>query len=81
MARMKKKAPKRRLGYEPAKGFPDPMAPAARTELNAITHMPHRNGTVCGRKERAASSYTVDRPTCEPCRRYYDSVNRVAKQA
>ncbi len=72
---------RKREGYEPAKGFPDPEAPKGPPAGTLITHMPHANGTVCGRKETKAGAYTLDRPTCEKCRRYYDALQPLRAQA
>lgn len=74
-SRMKKRA--RSAGYEPARGFPEPGD--ARDD-GRDTHSPHSNGTVCGLKLTDASSYTVERPTCETCARHYDAVQRSAQR-
>lgn len=90
MARKIKRAPKRTSlpGYEPARGFPDPKHQAALAKAAAespqvgpgdVTHMPHRNGTVCGRAITQARLYTTDRPTCTDCAKYFDSVNKVRR--
>lgn len=40
------------------------------------THMPHRNGPVCGLRPppTRAEAYTVDEPSCEKCQRYWRAV-------
>lgn len=69
-------AKKPRPGFEPAKGFPDPESPRTPSLSGMVTHMPHTNGTVCGRKETKAASYTTEAPTCAKCLAYYRAVHR-----
>lgn len=89
MARKVKRVPKRTSlpGYEPAKGFPDPRHQAALAKAQEplatgdITHMPHRNGTVCGRQVTQARLYTTERPTCPDCAKYFDAVKKTAARS
>lgn len=75
----KPKPPRRRPGFEPARGFPDPMAPKPQPTSDVQeTHMPHRNGSVCGEAFTESSSYTQERPTCPQCRTYFDAIQKTA---
>ena len=68
-----------RPGFQPAKGFPDPQAPKP-PGPGTVTHMPSRNGTVCGMKLSHASNYAhPERPTCTTCGNYWDAVQASAR--
>lgn len=77
------KPARRRAGFEPARGFPDPAAKSAETlrvPPGGETHMAHRNGSVCGEQFTDAADYAQpnDEPTCPQCAAYYRAVQKTA---
>jgi hypothetical protein len=65
----------RNLGYEPAKGFPDPAIPPADPAVpvsGQYTHYPHSNGAVCNAYPvpTDAGAYDPVDPTCPLCAKW-----------
>lgn len=47
-------------------GRPDPNAPKP-ANTGRLTHFPHSNGTICGKKLTKAADYDTVAPTCPQC--------------
>ena len=76
-------ARKVRPGYEPAKGFPDPEAPAPTPRGTQVTHYPHSMGAVCNVRPvpTNAGSYDPINPTCEKCAAWLRSAKQQTRAA
>lgn len=59
-------------GHEPAMGRPDPNAPRP-ANTGRLTHYPHSNGTVCGKRLTKAADYDTVAPTCTTCAQWLKS--------
>lgn len=72
-----------RPGYEPAKGFPDPLAapPPTYPAAGYYTHLPHSNGPVCGQwpPPTDAKMYDPVAPNCPKCAAWLAAATAVTK--
>jgi hypothetical protein len=74
---------KSRAGYEPAKGFPDPLADrsAAPSFAGFETHYPHSTGAVCNHQPVPTDpgQYDPINPTCEKCAKWLKAAIAMTK--